>query len=414
MKLSISLVFIMASGACAQVVNPCLICRDGATAGDDFSPFAADGLNATCADLIEEIKGIEAASYSCMEGYFEDIRSMCCSDTLPENPCIVCSGGITAGEDFAPLAEGVGDPTTCKELVDSARGYGAESELCASDRDQIEALCCPATPDSPCIMCPDGVTAGDDFAPNGEYDEDPFTCKKYMDLFKTIEEGSAMCESSQYWTGGGCCPGTLPENPCIACPNGITAGDDFAPYAGNGYLKPCSKIIDEFRFLDAGHFYCGAEKDWEEALCCPTTPKNPCDICPNGLTAAEEFFPPNDGQTCKENIDTLMLVETDSKACSDWGQFYKVLCCPETSNAAATTASPATTTTLATATSASVASSSSDATSTPATGSSQLTTTVATAVASIEPTPSGGVTVFELRGFMLIISVSALSLIVFV
>ena len=109
-----------------------------------------------------------------------------------------------------------------------------------------------------------------------------------------------------------------------------------------------------------------------------------------------------------------MLVETDSKACSDWGQFYKVLCCPETSNAAATTASPATTTTLATAASASVASLSSDATSTSATGSSHLTTTVATVVASIKPTPLGGVTVFELRGFSFIIGVSALLSIAFV
>ncbi|KAL3823476.1 hypothetical protein ACHAXA_010236 [Cyclostephanos tholiformis] len=411
MKLStFALVFVTASGACAEVADPCLVCRDGATAGDDFAPFAADGLNATCAILIKDITDSEAESEACVWGG-EEIRSMCCPDTLPENPCIVCPDGITVSDDFVPWASS-GATDTCKALIDAAAiSYEAGSEICAYYREDYEIYCCPTAAVNPCTICPNGTTTGDDFAPFAELDWNQ-TCKEYIDYYSQIEKGTETCEFSQYVVGY-CCP-TIVEKPCIACPGGITSGDDFTPYAEGGVLMTCKEIIDEYRFLDAGNTFCGTNKDWDEALCCPTTPKNPCDICPNGLTAAEEFFPPNDGQTCKENIDTLMLVETDSKACSDWGQFYKVLCCPETSNAAATTASPATTTTLATAASASVASSSSDATSTPATGSSQLTTTVATAVASIEPTPSGGVTVFELRGFTLIISVSALSLIAFV
>jgi hypothetical protein len=39
----------------------------------------------------------------------------------------------------------------------------------------------------------------------------------------------------------------------IACPNGLTVGDDFAPYRDIGYLKPCSKIIEQYQFLDEGH-----------------------------------------------------------------------------------------------------------------------------------------------------------------
>jgi hypothetical protein len=243
-------------------------------------------------------------------------------------------------------------------------------------------------------MCPDGATAGDDFTPNAEFDEDPYTCKKYMDLFKTVEAESDMCELSQYIAGGYCCPTTI-ENPCVACPNGITAGDDFVPYAGIGYLKPCSKTIEDLRLLDAEHSLCGAEKEWEEALCCPTTPKNPCDICPGGLTAADDFFPPGDGQTCKQNIDTLMLMETESVACSEWGPFYKATCCPEASTAVTTTSSTASTD-----------STSSGATFTSATGNSELIATTATVIPSTEPIPSGGVIVFELRGFAFISSVS--------
>jgi hypothetical protein len=55
----------------------------------------------------------------CMEAGFKDIRSVCCPENLPvpENPCIVCLGGITAGDNFAPFAEDE-DSTTCKQLVD--------------------------------------------------------------------------------------------------------------------------------------------------------------------------------------------------------------------------------------------------------------------------------------------------------
>jgi hypothetical protein len=88
-----------------------------------------------------------------------------------------------------------------------------------------------------------GATDGDDFAPDAEFDN-PRTCKIYMDMFKTYEEESDMCKLSLYFAGGSCCPSSLSysENPCVACPNGITAGDDFAPYAGIDYLMPCLKI----------------------------------------------------------------------------------------------------------------------------------------------------------------------------
>jgi len=94
-----------------------LICQDGATASDDFTPYAADGLNATCADLIEEIKVFGDGSEECGWLGFKDIKSACCPTTPPENPCMVCPDGITATDDFAPYADW-GDNTTCNELVE--------------------------------------------------------------------------------------------------------------------------------------------------------------------------------------------------------------------------------------------------------------------------------------------------------
>jgi len=367
-------------------------------------------LNASCADLIEEIKVIESVSEACLGGWFEDVRSMCCPGTPLEDPCIVCSGGITAGDDFAPYANYLGDPTTCKQFVNDSAAIGAGSESCAETQDMIEPFCCPTTPENPCIVCPDGATADDGFVPFANEGEN-ITCKEYIDFFKLIEKGSATCDWSQQ-VEGYCCPSTL-ENPCNACPNGITAGDDFMPYAEIGYLIPCKVIIEDYKFFDAENPEC-AWKNWDEALCCPTTPENPCNICPDGLTAADDFFPFGDSQTCKQNFDNFKLIEAESEACTEWGPFDKVGCCPNVTVTTSTpveetiTAATTTATTLTTDATTSTASTSLDATSTSATSDSELTTTAATLVTSTEPMPSGGVTVSGFRGFLFIIGVSAM------
>jgi hypothetical protein len=416
MKLSISaLVSILASGANAQVANPCLICRDGATAGDDFAPYAANGLNATCADLIKEIKVFEDGSEEC--GWFEDIKSACCPTTPPKNPCMVCPDGITATDDFAPYADW-GDKTTCNELVELALLSEAGSELC-SDQELDLIFCCPTAAENPCIVCPDGATAGDDFAPFAEYDEDPTTCKKGIEIFNLIEKESEECRLGQIFLGP-CCP-TTPENPCIMCSDGATAGDDFALYAEFGYLKPCKVYIDEYKFVDAESTIC-ASRSFEEALCCPTTPTNPCNICPDGATAADDFIPfAESGQltTCKSNIDFFKLIEADSYVCSKFGPYYKVGCCPNVSvttsttvevisTAATTTANTATTTSITTSATTSAASISPDATTTSATGNADQSTTVATSSPSTEPITSGGVTVSGFGGLAYMLGVSTL------
>jgi hypothetical protein len=184
------------------------------------------------------------------------------------------------------------------------------------------------------------------------------------------------------------------------------------PYAEGGYLVTCKELIEEYKFLDAENPEC-AWKDWEEALCCPTTPENPCNICPDGLTAADDFFPFGDSQTCKQNIDTAKLIEAESKECTEVGPFYEVGCCPNVTLITSTveeTITAATTTTTTSTTDATIytASTSLDATSTSATSDSELTTTTATLVTSTEPIPSGGVTVSGFSGFSFIIGVSSM------
>jgi hypothetical protein len=101
MKLSIlALVSILASGVNAQVANPCLVCQHGATASDDFAPLAEyNGDPATWKSLIDLYNLIEKESGQCEWGQF--IAGLCCSTTC-ENPCIMCADGATAGNEFAP------------------------------------------------------------------------------------------------------------------------------------------------------------------------------------------------------------------------------------------------------------------------------------------------------------------------
>jgi hypothetical protein len=500
----VALVSIMTNGACAEVADPCLVCQDGATAGADFAPFAADGVNATCGYMIDAIKNFGVETDECMAGG-ESIKSLCCLT----NHCIACPDGITAGDDFAPFAEGGYYNGSCKEIVESYIFFGAGSDDCLINKNWDEALCCPNRPTNPCDICPNGLTVPDDFYPPDDWQ----TCKQNVDTLMLIESDSVICsewgplykfaccsktstdvtttagiattttlidgattstvastftsnatisspclvcqdgatagddfapfaadgvnstcvdlieeikgfdaESDGCMIGGeevksSCCPPPL-ENPCIACPNGITAGNDFAPYAEGGYLVSCKELIDFYGDFDVESDEC-LEKNWDEALCCPTTPVNPCIICPDGLIAPEDFFPFRDSQTCKGNIDTGKLIETESKACKEWGPYYEILCCPdmtittstnvEGSSTAATTASTATTTTSTTDATTSMDSTSSDATSTFATGNSELTPTTATVIPSTESIPSGDVTVFGLRVFAFTMSVSVLS-----
>ena len=52
-----------------------------------------------------------------------------------------------------------------------------------------------------------------------------------------------------------------------------------------------------------------------EPLCCPQAVNKPCNLCPSGITAGNDFKPnasDGDETTCKEMIDMLSAYEADS------------------------------------------------------------------------------------------------------
>ena len=125
-----------ALGTDTGVNNPCIICPNG-TDIDDFAPDVDDGDSRTCADLIDEAKLYEIGSDEC--GGFEFKELNCCY-TIPENPCIICPDGATAGDDHVP--EYRDDTATCSDLIGGAKQFESGSDACRL-YDKDVAYCCP-------------------------------------------------------------------------------------------------------------------------------------------------------------------------------------------------------------------------------------------------------------------------------
>jgi hypothetical protein len=122
------------------------------------------------------------------------------------------------------------------------------------------------------------------------------------------------------------------ENPCIICPNGVTAseGDGYAPYATSGDNRTCAELIQEALTVESGTDDCGW-KGSDEVFCCYTPPTNPCIICPDGITNAEgdDHYPWlwSDTDTCKSISDWAIQFESGSDVCVVYGSIVPE-CCP--------------------------------------------------------------------------------------
>ena len=120
-------------------VDPCIICPDGTDAAI-FAPYADDGDSRTCADLIEWAKLYEIGSDECGNSELHELH---CCYTAPENPCIICPNGATAGDDYVPeYEENSVTRGTCKDLIDGAKRFESESDACGL-YDIDVAYCCP-------------------------------------------------------------------------------------------------------------------------------------------------------------------------------------------------------------------------------------------------------------------------------
>ena len=71
-----------------------------------------------------------------------------------------------------------------------------------------------------------------------------------------------------------------------------------------------------------------AKKD--EYYCCPgstTAFDDYCNICPDGITAGDDFVPWSEGETCKQLVQNAKIFENGSVGCN-FHKGYELSCCP--------------------------------------------------------------------------------------
>ena len=321
-----TLAFITANGVKAQVVeNPCVICPNGATAGDDLAPRADVGVLTTCKEHIEFASLFETGTVSCASyGFYE---ATCCPPVAPpQDPCTFCPNGVTVADDIA-TSYGCSDIITGLSLIES------ESDTCTFMREVYEYYCCPTPPENPCNVCPNGATAGDDFVP--EFDIG-LTCMQLINQANQLETGSVLCGYFEAYAIS-CCPEvtayataipveeTTDQDSCEACPNGATFTGVFE---FEGTSMTCSDMISFGLLFAPGSAECASLTDLE-AVCCPPVAENPCDVCSDGVTFDGEFEVEGVSMTCSDIISLAMGLESGSDECVEVPrEEVELICCP--------------------------------------------------------------------------------------
>jgi hypothetical protein len=223
----------------------------------------------TCSKLIDAAKQYEQGTEWC--GLHEMHEVHCCP-TVPLNLCALCPNGATAGDDFVPEYEG--NNSTCKELIDYAKGHEMDSDYCGYIGKHIESYCC-STIENPCIICPNGTTVdgGDDFMPYATTDKDDATCGELIVVAKLYETESYVCglhEMHEMY----CCP-TAPVNPCIVCPSGTSMLANEVPHQSTGSTMTCEEMKDiAMKYYESESQFCKWTKA-DESRCCPEHKPSP-------------------------------------------------------------------------------------------------------------------------------------------
>ena len=288
------------------VENPCVICPNGpSTSLDDYAPYADDGDGRTCSQLIMEALTFETGTDEC--GLAEMDELLCCY-TSPTSPCIICPDGATAGEDFVPDIEG--NTLTCGLLIESSKLFSSESDSCRL-YGYIVTECCPP---STCVICPNGPSTGlDDYAPNA-IDGDSRTCAQLIQNALTIESGTEDCGWAELSDGIACCY-SEPVNPCIMCPDGVTAslGDDYVPeYDDN--TATCADLIAGAMRFESGSDAC-ALYDIDAGYCCPpgmTSPPTPTPSTTRATTSQPSNSNPQSNAPTSQTSNSHPLSNTST------------------------------------------------------------------------------------------------------
>lgn len=123
-------------------------------------------------------------------------------------------------------------------------------------------------PRNPCRLCPYGTTIDEDIVP---YDYDPWSCRDAIDVAAQYEAGSYECAHASQWEIE-CCPPTG-EDKCIICPDGATLGDEFAPFTFFDDDRNCGGLIAWTANFEIDSDYCNNFGERHELYCCHPTPQ---------------------------------------------------------------------------------------------------------------------------------------------
>jgi len=193
-----------------------------------------------------------------------------------------------------------------------------------------------STTTSSCKLCPNGIAA--DYENYIPFENDTQTCQELIDNTATWwynEDYDESCELSNY-VQLFCCPDDFAQqaqagefvgdNSCTICPNGITNGEDYTPFIADGDTTTCKALVDEVNFF--GSDFCDGTSIYE-MLCCPSEDREPCTLCPNGITVGDDYVPTDfGGNSCKELVDLTALTLTKDDESCEGSKIIEVYCCP--------------------------------------------------------------------------------------
>jgi len=119
--------------------DPCVVCSNGINVDDDFVPYPESGNVFTCQEIVDWGMEYETDGSDVCEINLKSWESICCPPSI-QDPCILCANGLTVDEDYAPFYD-YGVLTTCAQMIDYAHLFEATSDWCIND--VFEPYCCP-------------------------------------------------------------------------------------------------------------------------------------------------------------------------------------------------------------------------------------------------------------------------------
>ena len=242
----------------APAERPCPFCEGGITGWDGG---AIPGASFTCDDVAKYAVTIEGSSEACSG--VKEVEAACCP-TPADDPCSLCSEGVTAGDDF--VIDGEDGPITCADAIKYAIDFEEASETCAGIKD-VEALCCPTPAQNPCTLCAGGITAEEGFVLFGA---DGLTCRAFAERVATADASSEACADSQY-AEVFCCPAPA-RRPCPVCAaTGLTAAAG-TPLSPDTDGATCGDLVRYAPGLEEASDLCATFREEAQRHCCPAPP----------------------------------------------------------------------------------------------------------------------------------------------